>query len=91
MPQRELFTLQDETFAAIPLAAAPLATLAGFVRVFDLAFIGWRWAGLAESLHQLHAQHESYQRVNTFALDHFFFNEAMQIVPATSTSTETPG
>lgn len=89
-PQRELFAVKGKTFAAIPLASISLAKLASFIHVFDLAFMGWRWAGLAEGLHhQFHLKHEAYQASSTFALDHFFFSTATQIVPAAATSAET--
>src|SRR5437763_4191863 len=49
--RRELFTLDGETLCVVPISALSLAALASFVHVIDLAFLGWRWAGLAESLH----------------------------------------
>ena len=84
VPRRELFTVGDETFCVMPIDALSLAALAGFVRVFDLAFLGWRWAGLAESLQQYHALGQAYQQENSFALEHFFFNADTQLMPSTS-------
>jgi Mg-chelatase subunit ChlD len=84
VPQRELFTVGDETFCVVPIAALSLAALASFVRVFDLAFLGWRWAGLAESLQQYHALGQVYQQENSFALEHFYFNNATQLMPSVS-------
>lgn len=84
LPQRELFNVGAETYSAIPVAGLSLAALAGFIHTFDLPFLGWRWAGLAESLQQYHALGQVYQKDNTFALQHFFFNDATQIVPSTS-------
>src|SRR5439155_13304881 len=48
-PDHSAFEVKKQAYAAFPVQSLSLAALATLVPVLDPAFIGWRWAGLAES------------------------------------------